>query len=509
MVSDNKRIAKNTFYLYIRMFLMMLVTLYTSRVVLATLGIIDFGIYNAVGGIVAMMGFLNGSMSNAVQRFLSFEMGRRNSEKVCEVFNAALRAHAVIAVFVLLVMEICGIWFLNEKLNIPPDRMPAARWVFQCSVAVTMFSIMQVPYNAMIISKEDMNIYAYISIVEALLKLGIVYLLLLWSIDKLKLYSILSMLVSVFITLGYILYCIRHYSEVHVRAIATRGSIRELTSFAGWNMLGEISWIFTIQGVTLLLNVFWGPAVNAARAIALQVDSAVTRFVSSFQMALNPQIIKNYAARQISDTLKLFYRGTRFSYYLLLLLSLPILFETDYLLSLWLEEVPSLTTVFCQLAIITSLVQCTSNLFATIAKAYGQIRNYQLIISLLIGMNFPLAYLMLWMGWDVRLVVSATIFIQVCVLVARMLLAKRMIAYSIRDFAKHVLAPLITVSLTSCLVPLCITLYWNEGLSRCLFNIVFTILGTLATVYCFGLTKEERLLLRESIKSYFLYRNEE
>lgn len=482
---------------------MMLVTLYTSRVVLSTLGIIDFGIYNAVGGIVAMMGFLNSSMSNAVQRYLSYEMGRGDNGKVCEVFNAALRAHAFIAIVVLVVMEIIGIWFLNEKLNIPPDRMQAARWVFHCSVVLTLFSIMQVPYNAMIISKEDMNIYAYISIVEAFLRLGIIYLLLFWSIDKLQLYGILSMLVSVLITLCYILYCIQRYEEVRIRAVVTQGSIRELTGFAGWNILGEMSWIFTIQGVTLLLNVFWGPAVNAARAVALQIDSAVTRFVTSFQMALNPQIIKNYAAQQTAETLKLFYRGTRFSYYLLLLLSLPLLFEMDCLLSLWLKEVPPLTVCFCQLAIITSLVQCTSNLFATIAKAYGRIRNYQLVVSLLIGMNFPLAYLMSYLGCDVRLVVSATILVQICVLVARMLLAKRMIPYSIRNFTISVLLPLLCVSVVSCIIPFFISSYWPMSLSRCVCNIILTVLGTLVAVCGLGLEREERRLLWENIRKRF------
>lgn len=483
---------------------MMLVTLYTSRVVLATLGIIDFGIYNAVGGIVAMLGFLSSSMANSVQRYLSFDMGRGNYEKVCEVFNAALRAHAVIAIVVLVVMEIAGLWFLNEKLNIPPDRMQAAHWVFHCSVVVTLFSIMQVPYNAMIISKEDMNIYAYISIIEALLKLGIVYLLLLWSIDKMQLYGILSMAVSVFVTMCYIIYCKNSYDEVRIRGMITRGSIRELTGFAGWNMLGEISWIFTIQGVTLLLNVVWGPTVNAARAVTLQIDSAVTRFVSSFQTALNPQIIKGYAAHQTSETLKLFYRGTRFSYYLLLLLSLPLLFEMDYILSLWLKEVPPLTACFCQLSIISSLVQCTSNLFATIAKAYGDIRNYQIIVSVLIGMNFPIAYLMAYLGCDVRLVVSTTIFVQICVLVARILLAKRMITYSIREFARKVLTPLLYISMMSCIIPFCISHYWLESLSRCVFNIILTVLGTLVTICCFGLEREERKLLWNIIRNKIL-----
>lgn len=497
---DNRRVVKNTFYLYIRMFLMMAITLYTSRVVLATLGIIDFGIYNTVAAIVAMMGFLNSSMSNAVQRFLSYEMGYGDSKKICDIFNAALRVHAIIALIVLVLMELVGLWLLDGRLNIPCDRIQAAQCVFHCSVVMMVFSIIQVPYNSMIISKEDMNVYAFVSIIEVLFKLGVVYFLILCNSDKLQLYAILTMVVTIFITICYILYCIWHYIEVRISRINTYKNIKDLMTFAGWNIFGELSWIFTIQGVTLLLNVFWGPVVNAARAIALQVDTAVSRFVINFQAALNPQIIKNYAAHHIHDTLKLFYRGTRVSYYLLLILSLPILFETNYLLALWLEDVPPLTDSFCKIAIITSLVQCVSNLFATIAKAYGQIRNYQLVVSMLIGLNFPMAYLIIWLGGNVLLVVSTTIFVQLCVLVARILLTKRMINYSICDFIKNVIFPILSVTIVSCIVPYSICMCYKEGLYRCLLNLVITVISTLVVIWSIGLKRAERQFVLQSIK---------
>ena len=251
---NKKIIAKNSMFLYIRMLLIMVVTLYTSRVVLATLGIEDYGIYNAVGGIVAMMGFLNSSMANAVQRFLSFEMGKGNTNKVNTIFNVSLQAHIIIAAIVFIVMEIGGLWFLNYKMNIPSDRMLAANWVFQCSIFVSMFSILQVPYNALIIAKEQMSVYAYVSIIEAMLKLGIVYLLVLSGFDKLIAYSVFTMVVSIVIIMLYVIYCKNKFQESTLRFIKDFRSLRDLTGFASWNVLGEIAWIFTGQGVNILLN---------------------------------------------------------------------------------------------------------------------------------------------------------------------------------------------------------------------------------------------------------------
>lgn len=498
-LSNNKRIAKNTIFLYIRMLLIMVVTLYTSRVVLATLGIEDFGIFNAVGGIVAMMGFLNSSMANAVQRFLSFEMGKQEVRNVRAIFNVSLHAHIGIAIIVFVIMEIGGIWFLNHKMNIPIDRMLAAHWVFQSTIIVAIISILQVPYNALIIAKEQMNIYAYVSIVEVLLKLGIVYLLVLAGSDKLISYSILTSIVSFIICITYVIYCKKKYKESELYFVKDTKSLRQLMGFASWNMLGEIAWIFTGQGVNILLNIFFGPVVNAARGVAYQVEGAVMKFVQSFQVAMNPQIIKTYAANFHEQTMSLVYMGTRFSYYLVLVLSTPLYFEIDYILSIWLEEVPPMTADFCRLILICGLVQTCSNLFATVAKAYGKIRNYQLVISFILMCNFPLSYLMLYLGFSPMSTVGVAILIQAVVLFARLWLMKGMIKYSIRDFLSNVLLPLLLVTFFSVIVPYVISHTMSSGLSRFLCNLIATELIMIAIIYTIGLRQNERQLVWKSI----------
>lgn len=497
--SNNKRIVKNTIYLYIRMLLIMAVTLYTSRVVLDTLGVTDFGIYNAVAGIVAMMGFLNNSMANAVQRFLSYEMGKKNDDRVNIIFNVSLQIHVVIAFIVLIVMEIAGVWFLNSKMNIPIDRMGAAMWVFQCSVVVTIFAILQVPYNAIILAKEQMNIYAYIGIAEVVLRLLIVYVLFIGHIDKLILYSILMMFVSVVVMMLYVIYCIRNYKESKLRIVKDKETIKSLAGFASWNMLGEIAWIFTGQGVNLLLNVFFGPVVNAARGVAYQVESAVMKFVSSFQVALNPQIIKTYAAEYHNQTIQLVYRGTRFSYYLLLLMAVPLFFEMDCILHLWLTEVPPLTVEFTQLVLVCSLVQTMSNLFATVAKAYGKIRNYQIIISIILFFNFPFSYLLLSLGFNPLSTVLVAITVQFVALVARLILTKRMINYSVREFFKQVMMPLMVISLLSIVAPILVTTFLKPSILRFFLTILISITYMSVIIYNWGMNKVEKELIKTQL----------
>lgn len=501
-ISNNKRIAKNTVFLYIRMLLIMVVTLYTSRVVLSTLGIEDFGIFNAVGGIVAMLGFLNSSMANAVQRFLSFEIGKNNTRKVNSIFNISFQAHVAIAICVFIIMEIGGVWFLNHKMNIPSERMLAAQWVFQSSVLSSIIVILQVPYNALIIAKEQMNVYAYVSVVEVFLKLGIVYILLLTSSDKLIFYSILNVIVSIIVTTVYIIYCKSKFEESRLFYVKDIKYLRELTSFASWNMLGEIAWILTGQGVNILLNIFFGPIVNAARGIAYQVEGAVMKFVQNFQVAMNPQIIKTYAANQHEQTISLVYMGIRFSFYLMLILSMPLYFEINYILSIWLQEVPPMTADFCRLILICGLVQTCSNLFATVAKAYGKIRNYQLIISFILMCNFPLSYLMLHLGFSPFSTVVVAILIQILCLIARLLLMKKMIVYSIREFLCDVLVPLLGITLMSGVVPFVISNVMTSGLFRFLCNLVTTEITTAVIIYALGLRQNERKLIQESIENF-------
>ena len=489
---NNKRIAKNTLLLYFRMLLMMFVTLFTSRVVLDKLGVTDYGIYNVVGGVVAMLGFLNSSMSNAVQRYLSFEIGKNNDEGVNRIFNVSLLTHAGIAAFVFIALEIAGVWYLNTHMNIPTDRMDAANWVLQCSIFTTLFTIVQVPYNAIIISKEQMGIYAYISILEVILKLLVVYMLAIGTFDKLKLYSILIMIVTIGIMMVYRFYCASKYSEAKFRFVKDWNLLQQIVSFASWNMLGELAWVFTGQGVNIILNSFFGPIVNAARGLAEQVNGAVNRFVANFQTAVNPQLIKNYASNQLEEMKRLLYRSTRFSYYLLLALSLPIILKMDFILHLWLKDVPDYTTGFCQLVLVCSLVSTLSNLLAQVARAYGKIRNYQLVVSVILFMNFPLSYIVLKMGYSPLSTMCVNIGVQGALLFIRLRLTNRMIQMTYANFIKNVLFPVITVTAAALIIPLAIYFMLDNSPISFVIVCLVSFVSVCLSAYGLGMNVNER-----------------
>ena len=489
---NNKRIAKNTLLLYFRMLLMMFVTLFTSRVVLDKLGVTDYGIYNVVGGVVAMLGFLNSSMSNAVQRYLSFEIGKNNDEGVNRIFNVSLLTHAGIAAFVFIALEIAGVWYLNTHMNIPTDRMDAANWVLQCSIFTTLFTIVQVPYNAIIISKEQMGIYAYISILEVILKLLVVYMLAIGTFDKLKLYSILIMIVTIGIMMVYRFYCASKYSEAKFRFVKDWNLLQQIVSFASWNMLGELAWVFTGQGVNIILNSFFGPIVNAARGLAEQVNGAVNRFVANFQTAVNPQLIKNYASNQLEEMKRLLYRSTRFSYYLLLALSLPIILKMDFILHLWLKDVPDYTTGFCQLVLVCSLVSTLSNLLAQVARAYGKIRNYQIVVSVILFMNFPLSYIVLKMGYSPLSTMCVNIGVQGALLFIRLRLTNRMIQMTYANFIKNVLFPVITVTAAALIIPLAIYFMLDNSPISFVIVCLVSFVSVCLSAYGLGMNVNER-----------------
>lgn len=496
---NNKRIAKNTLLLYFRMLLMMFVTLFTSRVVLDKLGVTDYGIYNVVGGVVAMLGFLNSSMSNAVQRYLSFEIGKNNEAGVNRIFNVSLFAHAGIAVFVFVVMEIVGVWYLNTHMNIPAERMDAANWVLQCSIFTTLFTIVQVPYNAIIISKEQMGIYAYISILEVVLKLLVVYMLAIGNFDKLKLYSVLIMVVTIGIVMIYRFYCTRKYKEAKFKFIKDWNLLKQIVGFASWNMLGELAWVFTGQGVNIILNSFFGPVVNAARGLAEQVNGAVNRFVANFQTAVNPQLIKNYASDQLGEMKTLLFRSTRFSYYLLLALSLPIILKMDFILHLWLKEVPDYTTGFCQLVLVSSLVSTLSNLLAQVARAYGKIRNYQIIVSIFLFLNFPLSYIVLKFWGSPLSTMFVNIGINAMLLFVRLRLTNRMIQMTYGSFIRNVLFPVIIVTAVALVIPLTIYFMLDNSIISFIIVCLVSFVSVGVSIYALGMNANERLYILAAI----------
>ncbi len=496
---NSKRIAKNTLLLYFRMLIQMVVSLYTSRVVLSTLGVENFGIYNVVGGVVTILAFLNNSMSLSVQRYLSFEMGSKGTERLKKIFNIALYTHLMIAFIVLVLGETVGLWFVENCLNLPAERMGAVFWVYQFSVLTCLVSIIQVPYNAVIISNERMEIYAYVSIAEVFLRLAIVYLLYIGDYDKLILYAILTFSVSVFVVSFYVFYCRKKFNEAKVARIWDSTLFKELLSFAGWSSLGEIAWTCVLQGVNIVLNVFFGPIVNTARAIALQVNTAITRFVSNFQVAVNPQIIKKYAAEDRTGMMNLLFRSTCLSYYMMLFLSLPILFEARQVLSLWLGGVPDYTVSFCRLMIINSLIDMISNLLTTVVKAHGKIKKYQLIVSFLLMMNLPASYVCFSLGAVPEVSLYIYGIISVILMWARLYLLNKMVGLSINLFFHKVFVDIFMVTALALIVPFLYYMLSSENLSRLVIIMLLSFSSVSASVYWIGLKENERLYFRNFI----------
>lgn len=492
---NNERIAKNTLLLYVRMLFMMAVTLYTSRVVLATLGVEDYGIYNVVGGIVAMFGFINGSMSSATQRYITFALGKGDMDRLKTVFSTTLQIHTLIAALIVLLGETIGLWFLYNKMQIPAERMDAAFWVLQCSIVSSVVMIVSVPYNADIIAHEKMSAFAYISILEAVLKLVIVYILVIFSTDKLVLYAFLILVIQVFIRFCYSVYCNRHFPETIYRHAWDGQLFREMTSFAAWSIFGNLSAVLYTQGLNMMLNVFFGPIVNAARGIAVQVQNAIQQFVGNFQMALNPQITKTYAQGDMEAMHRLMFRSARFSYYLLFLLSLPVLFETETILRVWLKTVPDNTVTFLRLMICTSLIYTLSNPMIIANQATGKVKKYQAVCGTTLIMILPISYVCLRLGMPAYSVFIVHFLMESVCQLTRMVMLRPLIGVRIRDYLRNIHIRVAAVTALSVVLPLAFYLsienVWTRFFSVC----GVSVMSVIVTTYAIGLTANERKII--------------
>lgn len=501
MLHGNQQIIQNSLYMYLRMGMMTIISLYTSRIVLEQLGVIDYGIYNVVGCIVSMFNFINGAMTNAVQRYLSFEIGKKNFKQANHIFCVAFISHCIIAVLITIIIEAIGPWFIITYMTIPAERIEAAHWVLQCSIFTTIFSIIQVPYNAILISKERMKIYAYFSIIEAILKLIIVYMLLIENLDKLKLYAVLQMIVTIGILISYRIYCTCKFHEAKFHFVRDKKTLKELTNFACWNVLEELAWGLTSQGVNIIINIFCGPSVNAARGLANQVNVIVNRFVQNFQIAVNPQLIKMYATGQITEMKTLLFRSSRFSYYLLFLLSLPLICEMQFILNFWLYKVPEYTIRFCQLVLIGSLVNTFSKLLAQVARAYGKIHKHQLCISSVLTLNFILSYISLRLGYSPIMTYIIAISIQTINLIIRLYFIKSIINFSIKKFLQKVILPCMKVSFLSMIMPIIFIHVVNEGIIRFCFSCLISLIAVTCTTYIIGMDTNEHNYIKKQIRT--------
>ena len=497
---NNKRIAKNTLFLYARMLLTMAVTLYTSRVVLQVLGVEDFGIYNVVGGVVAMFSILSGSLSAAISRFITFELGADNQKRLKAVFSSAIMIQWTLAALIIVLAEILGVWFLNHRMNIAQERLLAANWVLQCSIATFAINLISVPYNAAIIAHERMQAFACVSVIEAFLKLVAVYVLSVFLFDKLIVYSFLLLGISLIIRMIYGIYCGKNFAECHFHFIMNKSLLREMISFAGWNFIGASSGVLKGQGVNILLNLFCGPAVNAARGIAVQVETAVLSFANNFMTALNPQITKSYAIGNSGYMLSLLYQGARLSFYMLFLLSLPLLIETEMVLRLWLHIVPDYTAIFVRLILILSLLESLSAPLITAMLATGNIRNYQLVVGGLQMLNFPVSYLFLRWGFLPEITFIIAIAISQCCLLVRLIMLRGMIGISFWIYMRKVYINVLMVGLLSALFPLFIYSQLPMGIPRFMLMIIASLLSTLLIIFYVGCTAGERTFIRNKTR---------
>ena len=491
--ANNKRIAKNTLMLYVRMLFTMAVSLFTSRVVLQTLGVEDYGIQNVVGGVITMFTFINGGMVSSTQRYLNFEIAKGNADRLKSVFNTALQIHALIAVVIIILGETVGLWFLLEKLVIPEERMTAAMWVYQCSIIACVVNILSVPYNADIIAHEKMSAFAYISILDVTLKLVIVYLLVVSPIDKLIVYAILTLLVQLLIRYVYTRYCNKHFQESFVEWKLNKPLFKEMLSFAGWSFWGNLAGILYTQGLNMMLNIFFGPVVNAARGIAVQVQAAVQQFVSGFQTALNPQITKNYASGDLEQMHSLMFRSARFSFLLLFFLSLPVLLETDFLLTLWLKTVPDDAVIFTQIMICISLIYTTANPCVVANQATGKVKIYQMVVGGILLMILPISYIFLKLGAPAYSVFIVHFFVESVAQFSRMYMLRKLINLPMWQYMKNIYIPIVTTVAVAIILPIIVRMQVEEGWLRFIAVGFTCVLSVGISTFFIGFTKHERV----------------
>ena len=494
---NNKRIAKNTLLLYFRMLFMMVVSLYTSRVILNALGVEDFGIYNVVGGVVAMFSVISGSLSAAISRFITYELGKGDQSKLNKIFSASVTIQLLLSLIIVILIESVGVWFLNAKMTIPEARMTAANWVLQFSIVTFVINLISVPYNAAIIAHEQMSAFAYISILEAVCKLAIAFLIMVSPMDKLIFYAILMCAVSIIVRFTYGHYCKKHFTECTYHFHWDKEILVKMFGFAGWNFIGSVAGILRGQGINILLNLFFSPIVNAAQGIAVQVNNALCNFSNNFLTAINPQIIKSYSQKDLDRAYELVLYASRFAFLLLLVLSSPIICDTEVILKLWLKNVPDYAPVFVRLSLILAICDALSLPLVTLQQATGKLRNYQMVVGVLHMLNFPISLLFLYLNFEPNIVYYIAIALSVISLYARLIMQKRQIGISILMFHKKVLS---RICLVGVLDFLSISLLRNYVENQYV-SMVIAFLGSVILAVLVGLNRSEINYIVAKIKT--------
>lgn len=504
-IEDNttktKRIAKNTIVLYFRMIFMMLVMLYTSRVILDTLGVEDYGIYNVVGGFVSMFGLISTALSSACSRFINFEMGKGNPDRLNVVFSTSVTIQAILALVVFVFAEIIGVWYVNNIMVLPDERLLAANWCFQFSVITFCMNLVTVPFNASIIAHEKMTAFAYISIGQGIATLVVTFLVSYNPFDRLIYYALLLLIVQLSAQFAYRLYCRLNFEECRYKRVFDKTLMKRMLSYSVWHLIGNGATVLKNEGADVLLNLFFGPVVNSARGLAMQVNSAMYQFASNFMTAMNPQITQSYAKGDLDYMFNLIKRGARFSFYLLLIVSLPVLFNTHFLLGLWLKEIPDNTEIFVRLAIVSTLIASLSAPLVTAQNATGNVRNYQLVVGCVLLLNLPMSYVGLKIGLPAESVFVVAIIVEILCLIARVI----MVPLTIKEFnplvfIKQVVFNCILVCSLSLPLPLLFhELFHYENFISFIISSIISVSSVLVIVYFVGCNHEERTMIKHKM----------
>ena len=499
--SKNNLIAKNTMMLYIRLSIVMIVYLYTSRIVLKALGIEDYGIYNVVAGVITLFSFFNGALSSATSRFITYELGRENRIGLEKNFRTAFTIHLILAGIILILAETIGLWFVNNKLIIPVERLFAANIIYQFSVLSCVVTIMQVPLNAEIIAHEKMTIYAYMGILDASSKLLIAFFINTCNSDKLIAYGFLLFVTTILLFLVYHIYCKRKFGEYNPSLFYDKSTFKGMLSYSGWSLWGSIA--LKNSGVNIVLNIFFGPVVNAARGITYQVNTALNSFTQNFTIAMNPQIVKSYACNDYNRMFLLFFTGAKFSFFLLLLFSIPIILETEYILAIWLGQIPEYTILFIRLIVINSLIESFTYVIGATVQATGNIKLYQVMVGGLLLLNLPISYLFLKLGCPPYSTFLVAILLSIISIFIRIIILNFLIKVSISHFFINVLGVSMLVGILSCILPYWIHNMMSEGLIRLVCVTICSTFSMLISSWFIGLNHNEKLYIKSVLIGKF------
>jgi O-antigen/teichoic acid export membrane protein len=499
---NNRRIAQNTLTLYVRTIITMCVSLYTSRVILDVLGIENYGVYQVVGGFVAMFSMISVALSTAISRFITYGIGSGDSQHLRRIFATSLAIQLVIAVIVVVLAESIGLWFLNSKISIPEESRDAAFWVFQCSVVTFCFGLMSVPYNACIIAHEHMRAFAYVSIIEVLFKLLVCYLIAVLPFNRLIVYAVLLAGIAIVIRVIYSRYCVRHFEESRTSMCFDGEIFRSMVGFAGWSVFNKTTLLLDTQGVNMLINIYFGVTMNAARGIASQVQGAVTQFVSNFTVAVNPQITKSYAAEQYADMYTLVCRSAKFSFYVMFFMALPIMCEIDQILHIWLKEVPDYTAIFVRLTFVMAIFDCIGSSAYTACMASGRLKQYSLIMSAIGSTVFIFTWMAFAGGCSVLSTYYVYIVVKVVNLIARTMLMQRLTGLKAGFYVKQALIPVFLVAIVAMIPSALIVAVLPASSARLILSGIVGCTSVAVAALSFGMTKGERCVILAKAKDF-------